>query len=205
MDGKTFAKLTKDCGVVDKKVTATDVDLAFAKVKTSSSVRTISYDQFQKALQIFADKKGCSIGDLENKICQTGGPQFQGTKADNVKFHDDPNQYTGMHAGKATGGEEEKHHDQKPADKPKGQKVETVAQGEPAGSVDEVFKHFSQGAGDMDGKTFAKLTKDCGLLCKKLTPTDVDLIFAKVKDKSARKITYAQFENALKQFADKKG
>lgn len=43
----------------------------------------------------------------------------------------------------------------------------------------------------MDGKTFAKLTKDCGLLDKKLTPTDVDLIFAKVKDKTARKITFS--------------
>ena len=62
----------------------------------------------------------------------------------------------------------------------------------------------------MDGKTFAKLVKDCvnnnnivkilnfqGLLDKKLTTTDVDLIFAKVKDKAARKITYAQFENSV--------
>jgi len=43
----------------------------------------------------------------------------------------------------------------------------------------------------MDGKTFAKVTKDCHLIDKKLTPTDVDLIFAKVKDKAARKITYS--------------
>ena len=29
----------------------------------------------------------------------------------------------------------------------------------------------------MDGKTFAKVAKDCKLLDKKLTSTDVDLIF----------------------------
>jgi len=51
MDGKTFAKLAKDCGLLDKKLTATDVDLVFNKVKTSSAVRTISYDQFEKGLQ----------------------------------------------------------------------------------------------------------------------------------------------------------
>ena len=43
----------------------------------------------------------------------------------------------------------------------------------------------------MDGKVFAKVAKDCKILDKKLTNTDVDLIFAKIKDKSARKITFA--------------
>ena len=43
----------------------------------------------------------------------------------------------------------------------------------------------------MEGKSFAKLAKDCKLLDKKLTATDIDLIFAKVKDKSERRITFA--------------
>jgi hypothetical protein len=43
----------------------------------------------------------------------------------------------------------------------------------------------------MEGKSFAKLAKDCDLLDKKLTNTDVDLIFAKVKGKTERRITYA--------------
>lgn len=43
MDGKTFAKLAKDCHLLDKKLTSTDVDLSFAKVKTSAAVRTINY------------------------------------------------------------------------------------------------------------------------------------------------------------------
>ena len=48
---------------------------------------------------------------------------------------------------------------------------------------------------------FAKFTKDCKVICKAVTTTDVDLTFAKVKDKAARKITYAQFENAIAIFA----
>ena len=43
----------------------------------------------------------------------------------------------------------------------------------------------------MDGKVFAKVAKDCKILDKKLTTTDVDIIFAKIKDKSGRKITFA--------------
>lgn len=42
----------------------------------------------------------------------------------------------------------------------------------------------------MDGKTFAKVAKDCKILDKNLTATDVDLIFNKVKTKAARKINY---------------
>lgn len=44
MDNKTYAKLSKDCKVLDKKLTSTDVDLSFAKVKTSSAVRNITYE-----------------------------------------------------------------------------------------------------------------------------------------------------------------
>ena len=36
----------------------------------------------------------------------------------------------------------------------------------------------------MDGSKFAKLTKDLNLLDKKLTLTDVDIIFTKVKPKA---------------------
>lgn len=62
---------------------------------------------------------------------------------------------------------------------------------EPAASLDEVFHGFTGGANDMDGKTFAKLAKDTKILDKNLTATDMDLIFAKIKDKTARKITLA--------------
>jgi len=43
MDGKSFAKFTKDCKIIDKKFSATDVDLLFAKVKKGSE-RRITFD-----------------------------------------------------------------------------------------------------------------------------------------------------------------
>jgi len=56
----------------------------------------------------------------------------------------------------------------------------------------------------MDGKGFAKLAKDTKLLDKKLTATDVDLAFSKVKERTARRITFEQFINGLNLFAEKK-
>lgn len=64
---------------------------------------------------------------------------------------------------------------------------------EPAASLEEVFLGFTGGAKEMEGKTFAKLAKDTKILDKALTATDIDLIFAKIKDKTARKITVNQF------------
>lgn len=60
-----------------------------------------------------------------------------------------------------------------------------------------IFNHYNGTQKTMEGKSFAKLAKDCKLIDKKLTATDVDLIFAKVKDKSERRITFAQFESGL--------
>jgi hypothetical protein len=56
----------------------------------------------------------------------------------------------------------------------------------------------------MDGKTLAKLAKDCDLIDKKFTTVDIDIIFAKVKSKGARKISPEQFIMALEEFAAKK-
>jgi len=42
----------------------------------------------------------------------------------------------------------------------------------------------------MDGKSFAKMCKDTKLVDKKLDPTNVDLIFAKAKAKTDRRITF---------------
>ena len=97
MDGKTFAKLSKDCQLLDKKVTTTDIDLVFAKIKDKAA-RKITYEQFKNGVAQIAAKKGVSAEEIEKHICTTGGPKFQGTKADFVKFHDDKSLYTGVYA-----------------------------------------------------------------------------------------------------------
>jgi len=147
-------------------------------------------------------------------VLEAGGPIFSGTKAEANKFHDDKSLYTGVHAnGGPTnvdsvspavsfGGPADR---EETKDAPKKTKAVVAAtHNEPAGSLQEVFQGFTGGAAEMDGKTFAKMAKDCKILDKNLTATDIDLIFAKVKDKTARKINYTQFQAGIEACATKK-
>eukprot|EP00826_Nyctotherus_ovalis_P039260 TRINITY_DN375_c0_g1_i6.p1 TRINITY_DN375_c0_g1~~TRINITY_DN375_c0_g1_i6.p1 ORF type:complete len:161 (-),score=66.58 TRINITY_DN375_c0_g1_i6:53-511(-) len=94
MDGKTFFKMFKDCGLVDKKLTQTVIDLTFTKF-AEKGVKRMKYDQFLKGIAECATKKGVSEADLKAKITASGGPAYKGTKADAVKWHDDKALYTG--------------------------------------------------------------------------------------------------------------
>jgi hypothetical protein len=57
-------------------------------------------------------------------------------------------------------------------------------------NLKQLFDSYNGTQKTMEGKSFAKLAKDTKLIDKKLTATDVDLVFAKVKDKSERRITF---------------
>ncbi|NXG30153.1 TPPP3 protein, partial [Dromaius novaehollandiae] len=72
--------------------------------------------------------------------------------------------------------------------------------------VEEAFRKFatygdtSASGSDMTGKNFSKLCKECGVADgKAVTGTDVDIVFNKVKTKGARTITFAQFQQAMKE------
>lgn len=97
MANKEFAKLNKDCHLIDRKYTSTDVDLVFTKVKDKTA-KVINFSQFSKAIELIAQKKGVDATVVTEAICKTGGPTFTGTKTDYVKFHDDKNLYTGVYA-----------------------------------------------------------------------------------------------------------
>ncbi len=97
MGSKEFVKLNKDCKLLDKKYTTTDVDINFAKIK-SKTAKVITFDQFVQGLKLAATKKGVDYDTIVSLVCQAGGPTFTGTKADYVKFHDDKNLYTGVYA-----------------------------------------------------------------------------------------------------------
>jgi len=97
MDGKTFAKLAKDCNILDKKLTPTDMDIIFAKIKDKAA-RKINFEQFKAGIANMAAKKGVSEDELSKAIIASGGPHFQGTKAEFNKFHDDKSLYTGVYA-----------------------------------------------------------------------------------------------------------
>lgn len=78
-------------------------------------------------------------------------------------------------------------------------------------ALEESFRRFAihgdtRATGrDMNGKNWSKLCKDCGVIDgKSITLTDVDIVFSKVKNKSARTITYSQFKEALAELAGKR-
>jgi len=97
MEGKSWAKLAKDTKLLDKKLTSTDIDLIFAKVKGKTE-RRISWDQFGKALGLCAEKKGTDVNAVYAKVAASQGPVLKGTKAAAVALHDDKSNYTGVYA-----------------------------------------------------------------------------------------------------------
>lgn len=211
MDGKTFAKVAKDCKLLDKGLTATDIDLIFAKVKDKAE-RKISYAQFENALKLCAEKKKNSVDDVKAAVMAAGGPKFAGTKADAVKFHDDKSLYSGIHANGGPSTIDSVHPVASFGGAPAAEEAKLagaakakqgVSTASAAGFLQEVFQNFATGS-EMDGKTFAKVAKDTKILDKGLTATDIDLIFAKVKDKAARKINYTQFAKGVEEMATKK-
>ncbi|XP_069460437.1 tubulin polymerization-promoting protein family member 3-like [Ambystoma mexicanum] len=106
MNGKNWAKVCKDCKVIDgKAVTSTDVDIVFSKVKAKTA-RVINYEEFKKALEELASKKykGKSQEEAFEAICQliagkeptnVGVTKATSTKA--VERLTDPSKYTGSH------------------------------------------------------------------------------------------------------------
>ncbi|MBN3299353.1 tubulin polymerization-promoting protein family member 3 isoform X2 [Amia ocellicauda] len=77
--------------------------------------------------------------------------------------------------------------------------------------LQESFKRFAihgdtKATGkEMNGKNWAKLCKDCKITDgKNITGTDVDIVFSKVKAKTARVITYEEFQKALEELASKR-
>lgn len=96
LDGKAFCKIFKDLNLFDKKFTATDADLIFAKIKPKGE-RKIKFGDFERGLEAVAEKKGVPVEQLMTRVASSGGPVLTGTKAEDVRFHDDKTTYTGVH------------------------------------------------------------------------------------------------------------
>eukprot|EP00928_Gymnodinium_smaydae_P003626 TRINITY_DN1128_c0_g2_i1.p1 TRINITY_DN1128_c0_g2~~TRINITY_DN1128_c0_g2_i1.p1 ORF type:complete len:511 (-),score=137.29 TRINITY_DN1128_c0_g2_i1:255-1745(-) len=220
MDGKSFAKLCKDCHLLDKKFTTTDVDLIFSK-SVKKGQRRIDFSQFSAALEMVAERKGVALEDVHSNIGGSAGPVHAGTRADEVRFHDDKDTYTGSHAEKHVGprpsqlqapqGAAPAADAEKPSPRPSQVQAAPVAAPAAGGAADNKdleasFKAFcASGHDGMDGKSFAKLCKDCHLLDKKFTATDVDIIFSKAVSKGQRRLDFSQFSAVLEMIAEKKG
>jgi hypothetical protein len=104
MDNAKFAKMCRDCKLLDKKLTATDVDIIFSKIKPRTE-RKINFKQFQEALKLLAEKKfpGDEGGfeKLKAQIIEAGGPVAKGVtkavKSSAVDRLTDTSKYTGSH------------------------------------------------------------------------------------------------------------
>ncbi|NXW85907.1 TPPP2 protein, partial [Alopecoenas beccarii] len=78
-------------------------------------------------------------------------------------------------------------------------------------AVEDAFRKFAvygntaASGNDMTGKNFSKMCKECGVMDgKAVTSTDVDIVFNKVKAKGARTITFAEFQEAMKELCSKR-
>ena len=113
MDSKTFIKLLRDSGVVDRKFTSGDADLIFQKSKAKASNpaagayssglvhgKRVNFDIFRAvAVPCIAEKKNVPVENIVAFFAKAEGPQLHGTTtADAVKFHDDQSTFTGTHA-----------------------------------------------------------------------------------------------------------
>mmetsp|Transcript_59290 Transcript_59290/g.109568 ORF Transcript_59290/g.109568 Transcript_59290/m.109568 type:complete len:430 (+) Transcript_59290:84-1373(+) len=87
MDGKSFAKLCKDSGILDSKLPHTEVDIIFAKVKQGKE-RVIEFHQFEIALEKLAQKKGVSVDSMRGTVLTTSRPITKGTTAQANRFYD---------------------------------------------------------------------------------------------------------------------
>jgi len=231
MDGKSFTKLCKDCKLLGKQFTAADADVIFSKVIVPGQ-RRIGFEQFERTLELVAEKTGADLEELREDIAAAHGPAFVGTQKENVRLHDDKSTYTGIHGSDGrhsvsskSGGPRLGVDTMLAAAQTKGSRPTTpstsaspsrastpslvpsrASQGSSSSSLLlDLFKGFCGMAHDIDGKGFAKLCKDCDLLDKAFTSTDADILFAKVVTKGQRRIGYNQFLDALKLVAEKKG
>ncbi|KAI8519910.1 Tubulin polymerization-promoting protein member 3 [Branchiostoma belcheri] len=104
MTNKNWAKMCKDCKVIDgKKVTGTDVDIVFSKVKDKSA-RTITFDQCKTALTELSAKRFPKDDAAQDKTFALIAGKKPGTtgvtkavKAGGVDRLTDASQYTGSH------------------------------------------------------------------------------------------------------------
>jgi len=239
MDGKSFAKLCKDCGLIDKTFSTGDADLAFAKVSAGAS-RRIDFDQFLTSLAHVAERKRIDVDAVHLALIRSVGPLRHSTKANAVRLHDDRSTYTGTHAkgGPEIGRKGKGHLSRRvvttsisrgaTADPtasfaaslgaftlcPDSRQQTTVAAtggllripstSDDERSVEDTFRLYCLKGPLIDGKSFAKLCKDCNLIGKGLNDSDVDLMFAKFKARKSRHMNCDNFTCALLEIAERK-
>ena len=69
--------------------------------------------------------------------------------------------------------------------------------------LNAVFAKYTNNGSEMNGRTFVKVFKDNKLMGKKLSSTDLDILFSKIKTKGKQKITLSEFKTGVSEVAKK--
>jgi len=100
MTNREFVKVCEDARIINRDLTKGEVDIVF----TQMHKQKFGFEDFQGALRLVAERKKAQIADIQAAVAACSGPTVNATEADYVKFHDDKELYTGMHAGEGLKG-----------------------------------------------------------------------------------------------------
>ncbi|KAJ3212964.1 hypothetical protein HDU67_003494 [Dinochytrium kinnereticum] len=96
LNSASFAKLTRESGIIGSVVTLTDIDIIFNQCKVG---RKLDFTAFKRSLELIAEKRGCSVDHLKALIIASE-PKLNGTVPDLnpiVEKLTDASLYTGSH------------------------------------------------------------------------------------------------------------
>ncbi|KAH8057949.1 hypothetical protein JL722_6493 [Aureococcus anophagefferens] len=97
LTNKNFAKLAKDCALLDKRLTLTTLDLIFAKC-IDRGAKKLQWPQFLEALKQCASTKRVAVEKVHEVVAGSEGPRLTATTAAaQTRLHDDRTTYTGVH------------------------------------------------------------------------------------------------------------
>merc|ERR1711976_399438 len=158
---------------------------------------------FRLACGKIARKKGCTVCEIQQSIIAIGGPQYFGTVAENVRFHDDKSTYTGAHIYRFDSDASADHMTVERHERLR-RRSDDCDLGEDGLWVayKEVFHAFV--GKDCDGKEFAKLCRDCSLVDNELSAASCDVIFSGSVAPGKRRMNFDEFKVACGKIAAQK-
>ena len=198
MERKTFVKVLRDCGLIGGgawrgRFDQTAADLIFARVKaTRHPDRFIGLEDFVVALVLVANEVGEPYDVIAETVAAVERPSCSGTVGEYNRFHDDKDTYTGAYAAHFGVRKLPREHKEWREEHKRTERAPPDALG--LKTMFNAFCMFGGGSpGAMDNVKWIKCVRDSGLLSPAFSQTEADLVFARVKTKGERKISYLEF------------